>query len=84
MLAAADLQRPAAIEQLQIVSEQANKDLPVALASCFTANQEFRRVRQGRGRRCRCMPAPLAAARTAGVDVPSFSTPPVVCMSTTN
>jgi signal recognition particle subunit SRP54 len=70
MLAAADLQRPAAIEQLQIVSEQANNDLPGGARVLFYGEPE-KSAEYGKavGVAVGVCQRALAAARTAGVDV---------------
>jgi len=70
MLAAADLQRPAAIEQLQIVSEQANTDLPGGSRVVFYGEPE-KSAEYGKavGVAVGVCQRALEAARKAGVDV---------------
>ena len=75
MLVAADLQRPAAVEQLPDRRRACRqKDAPAARGSSATPSRQDRRVRQGRRRRRPGLPA--ASIRPAsGASTPSSSTP---------
>ena len=84
MIAAADLQRPAAVEQLRRVTEQVAESAKGNAAVHFYAEPgEVRRVRQGRRCRRRCLPTrrPRRPRGEGGRAHPR--TRPVVCTSTT-